>query len=129
MSQEVKQIRIQSRVDTKENWTKENPILLDKEIGYERETGKYKIGRYSPAGELMRWNDLPYAEPGGQIEENLFKDLVVENSITIGNGVEIPSDNFAYFVNGIVVGTNRNEVATTQFVINYIEENLVNGEW
>lgn len=129
MSQEVKQIRIQSRVDTKENWTKENPTLLDKEIGYERETGKYKIGKYGPGVELMRWNDLPYAEPGGQIEENLFKDLVVENSIIIGNEVEIPSDNFAYFANGIVVGINRNEVATTQFVIDYIEENLVNGEW
>jgi hypothetical protein len=34
-----KNIRIQHKVDTKENWGKNNPILLDKEIGYERETG------------------------------------------------------------------------------------------
>ena len=37
-------VKILQRVDTKENWEINNPILLDQEIGYERETGKYKIG-------------------------------------------------------------------------------------
>lgn len=50
MSQENTQgterkVKVLSRVDTKENWETINPELLDREIGYERETGKYKIGK------------------------------------------------------------------------------------
>jgi hypothetical protein len=32
-------IRIQAKVDTAAEWEKNNPTLLDKEIGYVRETG------------------------------------------------------------------------------------------
>ena len=48
-------VKILQRVDTKENWEINNPILLDKEIGYERETGKYKIGDGT-----KQWNELSY---------------------------------------------------------------------
>ena len=48
-------VKILQRVDTKENWEINNPILLDKEIGYERETGKYKIG-----DGIKQWNELSY---------------------------------------------------------------------
>lgn len=58
MSQ-VQNIRFQSKVDSKSEWEKNNPKLLDKEIGYERETGRYKIGNG-----IKRWNDLPYAFGG-----------------------------------------------------------------
>ena len=61
MSQKAKQIRIQQKVDTQENWKNNNPVLFDKEIGYERETGKYKIGD----GET-EWNNLPYHSIGNQ---------------------------------------------------------------
>ena len=62
MSQEgIKPIRVLSKVDNKNTWINENPQLLDREVGYERESGKYKIGAYGEDGELMRWNDLPYA--------------------------------------------------------------------
>ena len=91
MSQEVKQIRIQSRVDTKVNWSNENPILLDKEIGYERETGQYKIGIGQQGDgsleDLGRWNNLPYATSGvGQKTRNngeIFNDY--ENNIAISS--------------------------------------------
>lgn len=56
MSQEVKQIRIQQKVDSQFNWEQNNPRLENKEIGYERETGKYKIG-----DGIHNWNDLEYA--------------------------------------------------------------------
>ena len=57
MSQnQTQDIRIQQKVDTKTNWESNNPILLDKEIGYERETGKYKIGDGKAS-----WNGLAYA--------------------------------------------------------------------
>lgn len=56
MSQNIQSVRIQSRVDTKENWAFNNPILLENEIGYESDTGNYKIGKTD-----IHWNDLPYA--------------------------------------------------------------------
>lgn len=58
-----KNIRIQSRVDTKENWEKpeNNPVLLEREIGYEKETGKYKIGNG-----ISTWNELPYSSVGNK---------------------------------------------------------------
>lgn len=52
----TRQIRIKSRVDESGDWQSLNPILLDREIGYERDTGKYKIGDGETA-----WNDLEYA--------------------------------------------------------------------
>lgn len=62
MSQEnIKQIRIQSRVDTIDNWKDINPILLEREIGYEKETGKYKIGNGNST-----WNELPYSSVGNK---------------------------------------------------------------
>ena len=62
MSQEVKQIRIQQKVDSQFNWKQNNPRLENKEIGYERETGRYKIG-----DGIHNWNDLPFAEFGGGV--------------------------------------------------------------
>ena len=62
MSQDnIKQIRIQSRVDTKANWERINPILLEREIGYEKETGKYKIG-----DGVNTWLQLSYSTVGNE---------------------------------------------------------------
>ena len=74
MSQEKKNIRVLSKVDSKDNWEKNNPILLDKEIGYERETGKYKIGNGA-----NNWNDLQYASNGVGIKiagGEIFNDYI-----------------------------------------------------
>ena len=65
MSQEVKQIRIQQKVDTKERWEQNNPRLLNKEIGYEKETGRYKIG-----DGINLWKNLPYA--GEEIDNKIL---------------------------------------------------------
>lgn len=43
------------KADTRENWESNNPILSDKEIGYEQGTGRYKIG-----DGIIHWNDLSY---------------------------------------------------------------------
>ena len=60
-----KNIRIQSRADTKENWesVELNPTLLPREIGYELDTGAYKIGDGNTP-----WNDLPYFSVGQKTE-------------------------------------------------------------
>lgn len=69
MSQEKKNIRIQSRADTAYNWLDEqnNPpiVLLEREIGYEIDTGKYKIG-----DGISTWNQLKYYSVGAKTSEN-----------------------------------------------------------
>jgi hypothetical protein len=53
MATEVRQIQV--RRDTAANWTSENPTLAEGEIGFETDTGKYKIGDGSTA-----WTSLKY---------------------------------------------------------------------
>lgn len=54
MSQ-TKTVRIQQRVDTTANWESHNPLLLENEIAYEKETGQYKMG-----DGVTLWSKLPY---------------------------------------------------------------------
>lgn len=52
----IQAVRIQSKCDIKENWIKNNPILLVGEVGYETDVdGRYKIGDGK-----TNWNNLPY---------------------------------------------------------------------
>lgn len=131
MSQEVKQIRIQQKVDTKENWEINNPILLDKEIGYEKETGRYKIG-----DGVSNWNDLSYNNGAGHmVTDNntnivfndyttniigqkgyLIKDIV--NYTTNSNDVVISGDYILSNTTGLEIGD------TISFKINYNRYNF-----
>lgn len=74
MSQEqkIQKGRILSRVDTVMGWTEKNPQLLDREIGYERETGKYKIGDGN-----KNWNQLEYAK-GADIDPDFVTNVLSE---------------------------------------------------
>lgn len=48
-------VRFQQKRDTAANWTSNNPVLLNGEIGYETDTGKIKFGDGTTA-----WNSLSY---------------------------------------------------------------------
>jgi len=48
-------VQIQLRRDLAANWTAENPVLAEGEIGFELDTGEIKVGDGSTA-----WNTLPY---------------------------------------------------------------------
>ena len=50
--------QIQIRRDTAANWTSANPILASGEIGFETDTGRFKIGNGSTA-----WTSRSYAAP------------------------------------------------------------------
>lgn len=92
MSNEIVQIRIQSRVDMKENWIKENPTLLDKEIGYERETGKYKIG-----DGIHEWNDLLYSSVGNEgitVEQFNALNSIVNDKVDKIQGKNLSTNDF-----------------------------------
>jgi hypothetical protein len=51
--------RLQNRRDTSANWTSNNPTLAAGEIGYETNTGKFKIGDGTTA-----WTSLGYTQNG-----------------------------------------------------------------
>jgi hypothetical protein len=46
-------------VDTKAKWLEHDPILLENEVAYEKESGKYKIGDGK-----TKWSSLPFAVSG-----------------------------------------------------------------
>ena len=70
--------RILQKVDTKKNWESENSIiLLENEIGFEKETGKYKIG-----DGIHFWKDLPYAVSSENNDTNInISNGIGKNSI------------------------------------------------
>lgn len=54
------QTTIQHRRDTESNWTTTNPILAAGEIGFETDSGQFKIG-----DGILVWDELDYAGGGG----------------------------------------------------------------
>lgn len=54
---------IKFRRDTLGRWATANPVLSEGEPGYEKDTGRLKIGDGS-----TRWLDLPYYTPGSSPE-------------------------------------------------------------
>jgi hypothetical protein len=65
--------KIQVRRGTSSNWTTTNPILSEGEIGYETDTGKFKIGNGSSV-----WSALNYF--GGEVD--LSEYLTISSAST-----------------------------------------------
>lgn len=80
----MKQInsRIQLKVDSAANWTSSNPTLLMGEVGFESDTGRYKVGDGATS-----WVSLGYKN-----EENTIK-LARDNSVAIVDVLELPTEN------------------------------------
>lgn len=87
--------RVRFRRDLAANWTNVNPVLAVGEPGYERDTGKFKIGDGSTP-----WNSLPYAggSSGGDHPDSdhadafadkgaLSRALERQNAHAMGGGV------------------------------------------
>lgn len=102
---EKKNIRILSKVDTKSNWEKNNPKLEDKELGYERESGKYKIGDGKTT-----WKELPYAQSEGMtvIKSGDGIDSVrTDNSTAEGDyTIALGDSNYALSEYSVAIGVN-----------------------
>lgn len=56
-------VQIQQRGDTAAAWSTVNPVLAEREIGWETDTRKCKMGNGSTA-----WNSLPYANTAAVAE-------------------------------------------------------------
>jgi hypothetical protein len=64
---------IQRRGDTAANWTTNNPVIPDRQLAYETDTGRHKWGDGSTA-----WSSLPYA-----VIENSAVALVDGAAVTL----------------------------------------------
>lgn len=54
---------IQQRGDTAANWTSTNPILADREIGWETDTKKAKLGDGTTAWTSLTYSVVPFTAP------------------------------------------------------------------
>lgn len=69
----TKKCKIKQLAGTKQLLSNKNPLLLEREIGFETDTGKFKIAEANG-----HWNTLPYTS-----------DKLIENNIKI-NDIVIP---------------------------------------
>jgi hypothetical protein len=105
--------RIRFRRDTAANWTSNNPTLTTGELGYETDTGKFKIGNNTNA-----WTALPYSITAELSEGNLndLKDVSITSAANgdflrwngtawINDAVNLSTDTVGSFVESLVAGT------------------------
>lgn len=64
---------IQMRRDTAANWKQVNPVLHDGELGFERDTKRYKMG-----DGVTPWNQLAYQDPLVQLTQDEYDSLSEE---------------------------------------------------
>ena len=105
--------RILLRRDTAANWTSGNAVLASGEIGYETNTGKFKIGNGSTA-----WNSLGYSI-ASNISSATLNDLGDVTITSVANGdflrwngtawvndaVNLSTDTIGSYVESLVAGT------------------------
>lgn len=95
---------MQQRRDTAANWTSDNPTLLNGELGYETDTGKWKVGNGSTA-----WTSLAYT-PWGQISYPIVTADIANDAVTgdkLANNIDIAGTldvtNAATFDNNVTI--------------------------
>ena len=124
--------RIRLRRDTAANWTSNNPTLTTGEMGYETNTGKFKIGNNTDA-----WTALPYSITAELSEGNLndLKDVTITSAANgdflrwngtawINDAVNLATDTVGSYVASLTAGTgitlsnNSGEEATPTVAVN-----------
>ena len=83
-------IRIQNRRGTASEWTTANPTLSSGEIGFETDTGKFKIGNGSTA-----WSDLDYSSTQSSFALGDLSDVVTTDK-TNGSVLYYDSDSSSF---------------------------------
>ena len=68
--------RIQNKYDTSSEWLLNNPVLLIGEIGFESDTGKFKLG-----DGITNWENLPYAAVKADEIELLDSKIKLEEDL------------------------------------------------
>lgn len=94
----ARKTQIQIRRDTAANWTATNPVLASGELGFETDTGKFKMGDGATA-----WAGLSYAGGGGGT--GTISDLTsTGGTITVGSPTG-PTTNVDLPASGVTAST------------------------
>jgi len=123
--------RILLRRDTASNWTSGNPVLASGELGYETNTGKFKIGNGSTA-----WNSLSYTVNAAMsgVTLNDVGDVTITSAADgdflrwngtawVNDAVNLSTDTIGSYVqslvagNGITLTNNSGEGATPTIAV------------
>jgi hypothetical protein len=101
------QTQMQVRRGTASSWTSTNPTLAAGELGFETDTGKFKIGTGAST-----WTALPYAGGGAQATFNTFQYTATAGQTTF-SGADSNSNTLAYTVGAVQVYLNGALLANT----------------
>jgi hypothetical protein len=74
-------IPVQRRADTAANWTSVNPILIERQQGFETDTLKWKLG-----DGVTAWNSLPYFSGGSGTGDVVGPASATDNAIARFDG-------------------------------------------
>lgn len=75
--------KIQIRRDLAANWTSVNPILADGEFGFEKDTGKLKIGNATDDWNTLPYRSTPTSLPWGSITGTLSDQTDLQNALDL----------------------------------------------
>lgn len=67
MSENTVKARLRHAVKPEATWTSENPVLKEGEVGYVKETGRYKVGDGKTA-----WNSLAWGQPSSHTHDDRY---------------------------------------------------------
>jgi hypothetical protein len=105
-------VKIQLKRSTAASWTSANPTLFSGEIGYETDTGKFKIGNGSTA-----WTSLSYANANlSAASLDALSDVTITSAANgdflrwngtswINDAVNLSTDTVGSYVESLVAGT------------------------
>ena len=89
MSENTVKARLRHAVKPEATWTSDNPVLKEGEVGYVKETGRYKVGDGKTA-----WNSLAWAQPSSHTHDDRYVKLAggtMTGSLIIqGNAADKP---------------------------------------
>ena len=107
-------VQMQQRKDTAANWASANPTLLSGELGYETDTGKWKVGTGSAAWSSLaytNWSQISYPIATADIADDAVTGAKLANNIDIAGTLDVTSA--ATFDDNVVVQGNLTVNGTT----------------
>jgi hypothetical protein len=100
---------IQVRRDTAANWTSVNPTLAAGEMGFETDTGKFKIGTGSTA-----WTSLSYASSESTIPSSTVTSAMIVDGTIVDGDINASAAIAPSKVAGVfITGDSSNNTITT----------------
>jgi hypothetical protein len=100
---------IQVRRDTAANWTSVNPTLAAGEMGFETDTGKFKIGTGSTA-----WTSLSYASSEATIPSSTVTSAMIVDGTIVDGDINASAAIAPSKVAGVfITGDSSNNTITT----------------